>query len=184
MSGLSIEQGGDFKSILALCVFVAFSPRMSKQLETGDIAPNFTLSVIGGSYEEGAEVSLSDLTGSKVVLYFYPKDNTPGCTVQACGLRDVWSEISAKAKIFGVSFDTLKKHSNFIAKYDLPFPLISDSEKFLVDAYGVWKEKKMYGRTFMGTERTTFVIDEQGKITAIFRKVKPAEHVDLLLDVL
>ena len=157
---------------------------MSKQLESGDVAPDFSLPVIGGDYEEGSTVALKDLRGSKVVLYFYPKDNTPGCTTQACGLRDVWGEISAKAKIFGVSFDTLKKHSNFIAKYDLPFPLISDSEKFLVDAYGVWKEKKMYGRTFMGTERTTFVIDEEGKIAAVFRKVKPAEHVDRLLEVL
>jgi len=157
---------------------------MSKQLEIGDAAPDFTLSVIGGEYEEGASVSLNDLSGSKVVLYFYPKDNTPGCTIQACGLRDVWGEISAKAKVFGVSFDTLKKHSNFIQKFDLPFPLISDTEKSLVDAYGVWKEKKMYGRTFMGTERTTFVIDEEGKISAIFRKVKPGEHVDRLLEVL
>ncbi len=157
---------------------------MSKQLEAGDSAPDFTLPVIGGEYEDGATVSLKELRGKKVVLYFYPKDNTPGCTVQACGLRDVWGEISAKAKIFGVSFDTLKKHSNFINKYDLPFPLISDAEKTLVEAYGVWKEKSMYGRTFMGTERTTFVIDEQGKIAAVFRKVKPAEHVDRLLEVL
>ena len=157
---------------------------MSKQLKIGDAAPNFTLPVIGGEYEDGASVSLNDLSGSKVVLYFYPKDNTPGCTIQACGLRDVWGEISAKAKIFGVSFDSLKKHSNFINKYDLPFPLISDEEKTLVEAYGVWKEKTMYGRTFMGTERTTFVIDEKGKIAAVFRKVKPAEHVDRLLEVL
>lgn len=157
---------------------------MLKQLEAGDSAPDFNLPVIGDKYEEGATVSLKELRGEKVVLYFYPKDNTPGCTIQACGLRDVWGEISAKAKIFGVSFDTLKKHSNFIKKYDLPFPLISDAEKILVEAYGVWKEKSMYGRTFMGTERTTFVIDEQGKIAAVFRKVKPAEHVDRLLEVL
>ncbi len=157
---------------------------MSKQLEIGDAAPDFTLPVIGGEYEDGVSVSLNDLSGSKVVLYFYPKDNTPGCTIQACGLRDVWGEISAKAKIFGVSFDSLKKHSNFINKYDLPFPLISDEEKSLVEAYGVWKEKTMYGKTFMGTERTTFVIDEKGRIAAVFRKVKPAEHVDRLLEVL
>ena len=157
---------------------------MSEKLKTGDIAPPFTLPVIGGNYEDGATVSLQELKGSKVVLYFYPKDNTPGCTVQACGLRDVWGEISAKAKIFGVSFDSLKKHSNFIKKYDLPFPLISDAKKDLVEAYGVWKEKSMYGRTFMGTERTTFVIDEKGSIAAIFRKVKPAEHVDKILEVL
>jgi len=157
---------------------------MSKQLESGDSAPDFSLPVIGGEYPDGATVSLDDLRGSKIILYFYPRDNTPGCTIQACGLRDVWGEISAKAKVFGVSIDSLGKHSNFIAKYHLPFPLISDADKTLVQAYGVWKEKTMYGRTFMGTERTTFVIDEQGNMAAVFRKVKPAEHADRLLEVL
>lgn len=157
---------------------------MSKQLESGDSAPDFSLPVIGGEYPDGATVSLDDLRGSKIILYFYPRDNTPGCTIQACGLRDVWGEISAKAKVFGVSIDSLGKHSNFIAKYHLPFPLISDADKTLVQAYGVWKEKTMYGRTFMGTERTTFVIDEKGNMAAVFRKVKPAEHADRLLEVL
>lgn len=149
-------------------------------LKPGDPAPDFTLPVIGGDYADGDTVSLSDLRGSKVVLYFYPKDDTPGCTTQACGIRDAWGELSQQAKVFGVSIDPVKKHAKFITKYELPFPLIADTEQTLVQAYGVWVEKSMYGKRYFGTERTTFVIDESGKITAIFPKVKPAEHVDLL----
>lgn len=157
---------------------------MSEKPPVGKKAPSFSLPVVGGEYEEGSKISLSKLKGSKVVLYFYPKDDTPGCTTQACGIRDVWGELSKKAKVFGVSVDPIKKHQKFIDKYDLPFPLISDEEKTMVEAYGVWVEKKMYGKTFMGTERTTFVLDENGKVMAVFPKVKPAEHVDLLLEVL
>lgn len=154
---------------------------MSTQPKAGDEAPDFDLPVTGRDYGEKATVSLSKLRGSKVVLYFYPKDDTPGCTTQACGIRDAWGELSERAKVLGVSIDPLKKHGKFIAKYDLPFPLISDEGQTMVEAYGVWVEKQMYGKTYFGTERTTFVIDEKGVVSAVFPKVKPAEHVDLLL---
>lgn len=153
-------------------------------LKPGDPAPDITLPVIGGGYVEGDTVTLSDLRGSKVVLYFYPKDDTPGCTTQACGIRDAWGELSKRAKVFGVSIDPVKKHAKFIGKFELPFPLIADTDRTMVEAYGAWVEKSMYGKRYFGTERTTFVIDEAGKITAVFPKVKPAEHVDLLLGAL
>lgn len=157
---------------------------MPEKPAIGRKAPSFSLPVIGGEFDEGSKISLAKLKGSKVVLYFYPKDDTPGCTTQACGIRDVWGELRKKARVFGVSIDPIKKHQKFIDKYDLPFPLISDEEKTMVEAYGVWVEKKMYGKTYMGTERTTFVLDEGGEVTAVFPKVKPAEHVDLLLEAL
>lgn len=150
----------------------------------GDKAPTFDTKVIGGEYKEETPVKLADLKGETVVLYFYPKDDTPGCTTQACGLRDSWKEIKAKAKVFGVSIDPIAKHQKFIDKYELPFPLISDEDKSIVEAYGVWVEKSMYGKKYMGTERTTFVIGPDQKIKAVFPKVKPAEHVDKLLGVL
>ena len=150
----------------------------------GSKAPEFTAAVTGGEYESGAKVSLKELRGKPVVLYFYPKDDTPGCTKQACGLRDSWTKLAKKAHIFGVSIDSVKSHDKFIKKYELPFPLISDDEKKIVEAYGVWVEKSMYGRTYMGTERSTFVIDAEGKIKAVLEKVKPDEHVDQLLAVL
>ena len=156
---------------------------MSKP-KIGSKAPDFTAAVSGGDYESGAEVSLKELRGKPVVLYFYPKDDTPGCTKQACGLRDSWTKLAKKAHIFGVSIDSVKSHDKFIKKYELPFPLISDDEKKIVEAYGVWVEKSMYGRTYMGTERSTFVIDAEGKIKAVLEKVKPDEHVDQLLAVL
>ena len=157
---------------------------MAEKPQPGDTAPAFTAAVAGGDHEDGDTISLQDLKGRKVVLYFYPKDDTPGCTKQACGLRDTWGEIGQKAAIFGVSIDPVAKHRKFIDKYELPFPLISDEDKSLVEAYGVWVEKNMYGRKYWGTERTTFVIDETGRIAAVFPKVKPAEHVDKLLEVL
>jgi peroxiredoxin Q/BCP len=158
---------------------------MTASLQVGDIAPTFTTIAVGGIYGSGTPLSLSDLKGNPVVLYFYPKDDTPGCTTQACGIRDSWKEITATgAAIFGVSIDPVKAHEKFIAKFDLPFPLLSDPEKEIVAAYGVWVEKSMYGKKYMGTERTTFVIDPKGKIAAIFPKVKPAEHADLVLKVL
>ena len=157
---------------------------MSEQVKVGDVAPKFTAPVVGGNYAEETQLSLGDLRGEKVVLYFYPKDDTPGCTKQACGLRDSWKKISKKAQVFGVSIDPVKRHRKFIDKYELPFPLISDESKEIVEAYGVWVQKKLYGREYMGTERTTFVIDEKGKVSAVFPKVKPDEHVDKLLDVL
>jgi peroxiredoxin Q/BCP len=150
-------------------------------LQVGDAAPGFEALAVGGEYgSAGRKVSLADFKGRTLVLYFYPKDDTPGCTVQACGLRDHWAEIKEHAIVFGVSVDPAQHHSKFIAKYQLPFPLLSDSEHQIVTAYGVWVEKSMYGRKYMGTERTTFVIDNAGRIVAIFRKVKPEEHVDVL----
>jgi peroxiredoxin Q/BCP len=144
-------------------------------------APDFTAPVIGGSYKAGDSVTLSELRGKNVVLYFYPKDDTPGCTKQACALRDGWQQISKKALVFGVSIDPVKKHAKFIQKYELPFPLIADEDQTIVNAYGVWVEKSMYGKTYMGTERSTFVIGKDGKISAILEKVKPDDHLNAVL---
>lgn len=157
---------------------------MNARPQPGDPAPSFSAPVAGAPYADGDIVSLDALRGRKVVLYFYPKDDTPGCTTQACGLRDAWGEIGRRAAVFGVSIDPVKKHRKFIDKYSLPFPLISDEAQRLVQDYGVWVEKSMYGKTYFGTERTTFVIDEEGRIAAVFPQVKPAEHVDKLLSVL
>lgn len=154
------------------------------QLEVGDKAPKFRATAVGGNYAAGQEVSLADFRGAPVALYFYPKDDTPGCTAQACGLRDAWSDLSSRATIFGVSVDSPLSHEKFIGKYRLPFPLLSDPEKEIVNAYGVWVEKSMYGKKYMGAERSTFVIDGAGKIAAIFRKVKPEEHAGLLQEAL
>ena len=156
----------------------------ARELKVGDPAPDFRATAVGGKYGSGQEVTLSDFRGTPLVLYFYPKDDTPGCTTQACGLRDAWSEIKSRATIFGVSVDPVKSHTRFIEKFKLPFPLLSDPEKEMVNAYGVWGEKSFMGKKYMGTERSTFVIDRQGKISAIFRKVKPAEHVALIKDAL
>jgi len=143
------------------------------KLQTGDQAPDFTAQGNGGT-----DISLSDHKGKTTILYFYPKDNTPGCTAQACAFRDILSDLQdINAHVIGVSKDSVKKHDNFIAKYDLNFPLISDEDGTLCDAYGVWKEKSMYGKTFMGIERTTFVIDENGIIRNIWRKVKVKSHI-------
>jgi peroxiredoxin Q/BCP len=157
---------------------------MSVELKIGDRAPEFRAQAIGGKYGAGQEIALADFRGSKVVLYFYPKDDTPGCTVQACGLRDTWKEFSAVANIFGVSVDSGKSHEKFIQKFSLPFPLLSDADKKMVESYGVWVEKSMYGKKYMGAERSTFVIDGAGRIAAIFRKVKPEEHVAILREAL
>ena len=157
---------------------------MAVELEVGNLAPEFRAQAIGGKYGDGQEVSLAGFRGSAVVLYFYPKDDTPGCTVQACGLRDAWGELSGHANIFGVSVDSAASHEKFIKKYQLPFPLLSDADKKIVDSYGVWVEKSMYGKKYMGAERSTFVIDGAGRISAIFRKVKPEEHVTILREAL
>jgi peroxiredoxin Q/BCP len=158
---------------------------MSTSLNIGDIAPDFTTTAVGGDYGTGQPLKLSDLKGKPVVLYFYPKDDTPGCTTQACGIRDSWGEIDATgAHLFGVSIDSEKSHTKFLEKFELPFPLLADTGKEIVTAYGVWVEKSMYGKKYMGTERTTFVIDSKGKIAAIFPKVKPAEHAGLVLKAL
>ena len=157
---------------------------MPVELKVGDMAPEFRGQAIGGKYGDGLIVSLGDFRGLAVVLYFYPKDDTPGCTIQACGLRDAWDELSADAHIFGVSVDSGASHEKFIKKYQLPFPLLSDADKKIVNSYGVWVEKNMYGRKYMGVERSTFVIDPIGRISAIFRKVKPETHVTMLREAL
>jgi peroxiredoxin Q/BCP len=153
-------------------------------LQLGAPAPAFHAVAVGGPYGDGTSVQLSDFAGKNVVLYFYPKDDTPGCTTQACGLRDAWAQLSAKAVVFGVSIDSEKSHRKFIDKFELPFPLLSDADHKIVEAYGVWVEKSMYGKTYMGTERSTFVIGPDGVLKAIFRKVKPAEHADMVLEAL
>lgn len=147
-------------------------------------APDFTAPVVGGSYQPGDTVTLSQLRDHNVVLYFYPKDDTPGCTKQACALRDGWRQISKKALVFGISTDSVKRHARFIEKYTLPFPLIADEDHHIVNAYGVWVEKKLYGKTYLGTERSTFIIGKDGSITAILEKVKPDEHLEAVLAVL
>jgi peroxiredoxin Q/BCP len=157
---------------------------MSKSPQTGTQAPAFSAQAIGGEYTAATRIHLSDFVGEIVVLYFYPKDDTPGCTKQACALRDGWSEISAKAKIFGVSIDPIKSHEKFIKKHSLPFAIISDEDHQIAEAYGVWVEKSMYGKTYMGTERTTYVIGKDGKIKAVLPKVKPDEHFARMLALL
>ncbi len=154
------------------------------ELQQGQSAPHFHSVAVGGPYGDGTSVQLSDFAGKNVVLYFYPKDDTPGCTTQACGLRDLWDALKAKAVVFGISIDSEKSHRKFIDKFELPFPLLSDSSQELVKAYGVWVEKSMYGKTYMGTERSTFIIGPDGVLKAVFRKVKPAEHAQLVLDAL
>ena len=154
------------------------------KLEIGSEAPVFIAPVIGGNYKEETNIDLSEFSGQRVVLVFYPKDNTPGCTIQGCAMRDDWSQLDGKVQVFGVSVDSIKSHQKFIEKEQLPYPLISDEEKLIVGAYGVWVEKLNYGKKYMGTERTTFVIGVDGKIEAILEKVKPATHLEQLLELL
>lgn len=147
-------------------------------LQIGDKAPAFS-----ARDENGKVVKLSDFEGKKVILYFYPKDNTPTCTVQACNLRDNYAAFKKKGYVLlGVSVDTEKSHQKFKAKYDLPFPLLADPDHKLVDAYGVWREKTTFGKTYMGTVRTTFVIDEKGVIENIISKVESKKHADQIFD--
>lgn len=153
---------------------------MPEKPRIGQRAPDFTAPVAGDSLPADATVRLSALRGRPVVLYFYPKDDTPGCTAQACALRDGWEEIKDKAAIFGVSTDSVASHLKFQAKHSLPFPLISDADRAIAEAYGVWVEKSMYGKKYMGMERSTFVIGADGRIAAVLEKVAPAKHLDLL----
>lgn len=148
-------------------------------LEIDQPAPDFTAPAVGGAYD-GQTVRLGDLKGKTVVLYFYPRDDTPGCTTQACALRDEWTSFESKAEVFGVSIDSAQSHRKFIDKHTLPFSLLVDEEKKIVGAYEVWVEKSMYGKKYMGVERSTFVIGPDQKIEAVFRKVKPGEHTKLL----
>ena len=147
-------------------------------LQVGDSAPDFS-----ASDQQGNTVRLSDFRGKKVVIYFYPKDDTPGCTAQACNLRDNHSELQqAGYEVMGISGDSVKSHDKFATKYELPFTLVADEDKSINEAYGVWKEKSMYGRTYMGTARTTFVLDEEGTITQIINKVKTKDHTKQILE--
>ena len=146
-------------------------------LEPGDKAPSFE-----GPTDGGGGISLQSLRGHKVILYFYPKDNTPGCTREACEFRDHFTSFERDgATIIGVSPDSTSSHDKFKAKFELPFPLLSDPDHKIAEAYGVWKEKSMYGRKYMGIERSTFVIDEKGRIAGVYRKVKVNGHVEALI---
>ncbi len=132
--------------------------------------------------QNGKAISLADYKGKKVILYFYPKDDTPGCTAQACNLRDNYNLLIKKGfQVIGVSTDSVKSHKKFEEKFELPFPLVSDEDKKIVDKYNLWGEKKFMGRTYMGTTRTTFLIDEAGKIVKIIAKPDTANHTDEIL---
>jgi thioredoxin-dependent peroxiredoxin len=147
-------------------------------LNEGDNAPAFT-----AKDQNGKKVSLSDYLGKKVVLYFYPKDDTPGCTAQACNLRDNYALLKRKGfVVLGVSVDTEKSHKKFETKFDLPFTLVADADHAIVNAYGVWGEKKMFGKPYMGIYRETFLIDERGIIKAIIRKPDTGNHTEEVLE--
>ena len=151
---------------------------MTTACEIGKAAPSFAMKTDGGG-----EISLEALRGRKVVLYFYPKDDTPGCTKEACGFRDTFPDFSSiDATIIGVSRDTAAKHDKFKAKYDLPFTLGADEDGSVCEAYGSWVEKSMYGRKYMGIDRSTFLIDEKGTLRAEWRKVKVKGHVEEVLE--
>jgi peroxiredoxin Q/BCP len=149
-------------------------------VDEGGPAPDFTL-----ASDSGEAVTLSSFRGAPVVLYFYPKDDTPGCTAQACGIRDAWGEFEKRgAIVLGVSPDNVKKHVKFREKYGLPFTLLADEDHAVSETYGVWVEKTFAGRKYMGVERSTFVIDADGKVAKVMRKVKPDTHADDVLAVL
>lgn len=148
-------------------------------LKVGDQAPEFT-----SKNQNGEPISLNDFKGKKVVIYFYPKDNTPGCTMQACNIRDNYDAIlKENIQILGVSADNEKKHQNFIEKFDLPFPLLADTEHELLNLYGVWGEKKFMGRIYDGIHRTTFVLNEDHTIRGIITKPKTKDHTNEILEI-
>ena len=143
-------------------------------IQPGTPAPDFALPT-----DDGATIRLSDLRGRRVVLFFYPKDDTPGCTVEACEFRDAYTRFQAQdTVVLGISADGIASHARFRAKFDLPYPLLADEDHAVAEAWGVWKEKSMFGRTFMGIERSTFVIDRDGTIAHAFRRVSPEGHAD------
>ncbi|MCU0332514.1 MAG: thioredoxin-dependent thiol peroxidase [Ignavibacteriaceae bacterium] len=149
-------------------------------LNVGDKAPSFKL-----KNQDAKVISLTDLKGKPIVLYFYPKDDTPGCTKEACNFRDEFPKFDKmKAEIIGVSIDSVESHKKFANKYKLPFYLLSDEKKEVVAKYGVWKEKNMYGKKYMGIERTTFIINSEGRISKIFPKVKVEEHNNEVMEAL
>ncbi len=146
-------------------------------VEEGLPAPIFTL-----PSDSGEEISLESLRGKPIILYFYPRDDTPGCTTQACGIRDAWGEFESRgAVVLGVSPDSPKKHVKFREKYGLPFTLLADEDHSVAQAYGVWVEKSMLGKKYMGVERSTFVIDADGNVAKVMRRVKPDTHADDVL---
>jgi peroxiredoxin Q/BCP len=146
-------------------------------VEVGQQAPDFE-----SKDQDGNTIKLSDYKGKKVVLYFYPKDNTPGCTAQACDLRDNYEALQkAGYEVIGISSDSGKSHQKFIQKFDLPFTLLADEDKSVHEKFGTWVEKSMYGKTYMGTARTTFIIDENGIIAEIIDKVKTKEHTNQII---
>lgn len=148
------------------------------EVKVGEFAPEFT-----STTQDGAQISLSDLKGARTVLYFYPKDNTSGCTLEAKSLRDGKEELSRRGyRIVGVSPDSERSHQNFCTKHELNFTLIADTDHSVCEAFGVWAEKSMYGRKYMGVKRTTFLLDEEGKITHIFDKVKTATHFEQIIN--
>ena len=149
-------------------------------LQAGDLAPLFT-----AKNQNGETVSLADFNGKKVILFFYPKDNTPGCTAEACDFRDNYQSLKSQGfEVIGVSTDDEKSHKKFETKFDLPFTLIADTDKTIVESYGVWVEKSMYGKSYMGTSRKTFVIDEEGKIITVIDKVDTKAPSKQVLDLL
>lgn len=149
-------------------------------LKIGSKAPSFK-----AKNENGEVVSLSDYKGKKLVMFFYPKDNTPGCTAEACSLRDNYKLLQKNGlSLLGVSVDDEKSHKKFISKFELPFPLIADTDQTIVNKFGVWVEKSMYGRKYMGTARTTFIIDENGKISHIIDKVDTKDHANQIIELL
>jgi len=149
-------------------------------LSVGDKAPAFAT-----KDQDGKTVKLSDYKGRKVVLYFYPKDDTPGCTKEACSFRDAWAQLKRrKVAVLGVSVDDEKSHRKFADKFSLPFTLLADTDKSIVESYGTWGEKSMYGKTYMGVQRATFIIDADGRIAKVFPKVSPKTHDDAVLEAL
>ena len=149
------------------------------QIKEGSKAPSFS-----GVDQNGKELSLTDFTGRKIILYFYPKDNTPGCTAEACNLRDNYKELMDKGyAVVGVSPDSEKSHKGFASKFSLPFPLIADTSKKILNDYGVWGEKKMYGKSYLGVIRTTFIIDEKGIIEKVINKVETANHTQQIFNI-
>lgn len=150
-----------------------------KQLKTGDKAPVFE-----GTDQNGKTISLNDFKGKKVAIYFYPKDNTPGCTVQACNLRDNYEVLMEKGiQVIGVSADSVASHQKFIDKFDLPFPLIADEDRKVIEQFGVWGPKKFMGKEYDGIHRTTFLIDEDQKIAGLIDKVNTKDHANEILEI-
>lgn len=168
-------------SILYVTILTIISSQIKfMKFKSGDKAPNFS-----GLDQDGNEISSSDYSGKKLIVYFYPKDNTPGCTVESCDLRDNEQPLKELGySILGVSADSQEKHQKFISKYNLPFPLLADTEKEVIKAFGVWGEKKFMGKVYDGILRTTFVIDEHGVIQHVIDKVKTKTHSDQIIELI